>query len=156
MNEFITTFGIGLNSWSFWMLAALCFFIVEIFTPGFFIATFGVGALCAAFSTIFSPTYHIPLIVFSISTTITFIFIRPIATKYFFKKTPPTPTNASALIGKKGKVIERIDVLNTKGRVKIGGEDWKAISLDESIIEVDNVVEITDVDGAKVIVKKPE
>lgn len=143
------------NTWQFWTVTAVVLFIIEIFTPGFFIATFGVGALCTVPAALITDNLNIQLIVFAVTTTLTYIYIRPLAKKYFFKKQADAATNVDALIGKKAKVIETIDPLNSKGRVKlIGGEDWKALSSDESIIEKDSVVEIAAVDGAKVIVKK--
>mgnify|MGYP000396418827 CR=1 FL=1 len=143
------------NTWQFWVVTAVVLFIVEIFTPGFFIATFGIGALCTVVAALITDNLNIQLLVFAVSTTLTYVYIRPLAKKYFFKKQPETATNVDALVGKKAKVIETIDPINSKGRIKlIGGEDWKALSNDESIIEKDAIVEITAVDGAKVIVKK--
>lgn len=146
-----------INTWQFWTITAVVLFTVEIFTPGFFIATFAIGALCTVPAAIITANLNVQLLVFAITTTLTYIYIRPLAQKYFFKKHPKVATNADALIGKKAKVIETIDPLNTKGRVKvIGGEDWKAISLDEQVIEKDAVVEIVSVDGAKVTVKRTQ
>lgn len=148
-------FGIAINSWSFWMVTAVVLFIIEIFTPGFFIATFGIGALCTVVAALVTDNMNIQLFAFAISTTLTYVFVRPFAKKYFFKKSPDLPTNADALVGKKAKVIETVDNANSKGRVKLfGGEDWKAVSADEQVIERDIVVEIISVDGAKVTVKK--
>ncbi len=147
--------GMLINTWQFWTVAGVVLFIIEIFTPGFFVATFAIGALCTVPAALITDNLNIQLLVFAVTTTLTYIYIRPLAKKYFFKKQPEAATNTDALIGRKAKVIEMIDPLNAKGRVKIvGGEDWKAISADESIIEQDAVVEIVAVDGAKVTVKK--
>ncbi len=146
---------IVVNTWQFWTVAAVVLFIIEIFTSGFFIATFAIGALCTVPAALITDTLNIQLLVFAAATTLTYIYIRPLAKKYFFKKQAEVATNVDALIGKKAKVIETIDPLNSKGRVKlIGGEDWKALSADESVIEKDAVVEIVAVDGAKVTVRK--
>ncbi len=146
---------IVVNTWQFWTVAAVVLFIIEIFTPGFFIATFAIGALCTVPAALLTDNLNIQLLVFVIATTLTYIYIRPLAKKYFFKKQTEVATNVDALIGKKAKVIETIDPINSKGRIKlIGGEDWKALSADESVIEKDSVVEIVAVDGAKVTVRK--
>jgi len=143
------------NTWQFWLVTSVVLFIIEIFTPGFFLATFAIGALCAALTALVTDSFNVQMLVFAVTTTLTFVFVRPFAKKYFFKKSPDLPTNAEALTGKKAKVIEAVDNANSKGRVKLfGGEDWKAVSADESIIEKDTVVEIVSVDGAKATVKK--
>lgn len=143
------------NTWQFWLVTSVALFVIEIFTPGFFLATFAIGALCAALTALFTDSFNVQMLVFAVTTTLTFVFVRPFAKKYFFKKSPDLPTNAEALTGKKAKVIETIDNANSKGRVKLfGGEDWKAVSADESIIEKDTVVEIVSIDGAKATVKK--
>ncbi|HOW52398.1 MAG TPA: NfeD family protein [bacterium] len=143
------------NTWQFWLVTSVVLFIIEIFTPGFFLATFAIGALCAALTAFLTDNFNVQMFVFAVTTTLTFVFVRPFAKKYFFKKSPDLPTNADALAGKKAKVIETVDNANSKGRVKLfGGEDWKAVSADESIIEKDTVVEIVSVDGAKATVKK--
>ena len=143
------------NTWQFWMVAAAALLIVEIATPGFVLATFAVGAFCAGVAAFATDSFNAQLIVFAAATVLTFVFIRPVAKRYFFHKTPELPTNAEALVGKKAKVLEMVDNANSKGRVKLfGGEDWKALSADDQIIERDIVVEIVSVDGAKVTVKK--
>ena len=143
------------NTWQFWLVTSVVLFIIEIFTPGFFLATFAIGALCAALTAFLTDNFNVQMFVFAVTTTLTFVFVRPFAKKYFFKKSPDLPTNADALAGKKAKVNETVDNANSKGRVKLfGGEDWKAVSADESIIEKDTVVEIVSVDGAKATVKK--
>mgnify|MGYP001766247345 CR=1 FL=1 len=143
------------NTWQFWLVASVVLFIIEIFTPGFFLATFAIGALCAALTALFTDNFNIQMLLFAVTTTLTYVFVRPFAKKYFFKKSPDLPTNADALTGKKAKVIETIDNASSKGRIKpFGGEDWKAVSADESIIEIDTVVEIVSIDGAKATVKR--
>ncbi|MCB1090961.1 MAG: NfeD family protein, partial [Verrucomicrobiae bacterium] len=42
---------------------------------------------------------------------------------------------------------------NAPGRVKIGGEEWRAISADGSMINPGAVVEIVSLDGATVTVR---
>ena len=57
------------------------------------------------------------------------------------------------MIGKTGRVTEVIDEEINSGRVFVGGDDWKAIALDGSIIEKNSKVEVVRVEGAKVYVK---
>lgn len=64
-------------------------------------------------------------------------------------------TNVYALKGKTGVVTQKI-YPQSRGRVKIGGEEWSAICEDESEIEVDSRVVVLGIDGNKLIVKEEE
>ena len=50
-------------------------------------------------------------------------------------------------------VSERIDPSKNKGRVIVWGEDWRALSIDETTIEVGQKITVVRVDGAKLLVK---
>jgi len=73
--------------------------------------------------------------------------------KHFIRHGKQVQTNVEALIGKKGIVIEDIIPHQKVGRIKIEGEDWMAISVDQEITE-GTLVKILGVDGAKLIVSK--
>jgi membrane protein implicated in regulation of membrane protease activity len=62
-------------------------------------------------------------------------------------------TNVAALVGKKAIVIKEITPFSF-GRVKVGGEDWAAISENNVIIEEGKVVVVTGWEGVKLIVKE--
>ena len=47
--------------------------------------------------------------------------------KYFHKKEHDRPSNADALMGRTGTVSQTI-VAGDHGRVKIDGDDWKAVA----------------------------
>ena len=69
--------------------------------------------------------------------------MRPLLIKKMH--TENTVTNADAIIGKRGRVTETIEA-DGYGRVSVGGDDWKAQSLDGTEIQK----------GAHVIVKNRE
>ena len=62
-------------------------------------------------------------------------------------------TNADAIIGRKGVVSERVDSEHHTGRVAIDGDDWKAVSVDGSVIEKGQSVEIIKLDSIIVTVR---
>jgi len=142
-----------LSPWVIWASLSLIFFILEIFIPGFWIATFGVGALATSIVSAFSDSLNVQLAVFALSSATTFIFLRPVIVKFLYKSADNIETNIGALIGRRVIVIETIDNVRSIGRVKIGGEFWRARNIDDTVIEQDETVEILKVDGAKVIVK---
>ena len=45
-----------------------------------------------------------------------------------------------AMIGRIGQVTEKIDNNQARGRVKVGDEEWKARSTDNSIFEIGEIV----------------
>jgi membrane protein implicated in regulation of membrane protease activity len=55
-------------------------------------------------------------------------------------------------VGKKAVVIEEINNSIGKGRVKLSGVDWKAVSDDDSVIAKDSIVTVQEVNGSKLIV----
>jgi membrane protein implicated in regulation of membrane protease activity len=145
----------GIDVWILWATLAIIFFILEIFIPSFWIAIMGIGALAATIPAAFDLNANWQLGVFSIVSIICGIFIRPFIIKYLYKSKDAPPSNASALIGKKVRVIERINGIVEPGKVKIGSEVWKALPKDDkTVVEVDDFVEIIEVNGAKVIINK--
>jgi len=147
----------GIELWVVWVTLAIVFFTMEIFVPSFWIAIMGIGAATAAIPAALELSVNCQLGVFAVVSIICGIFLRPFIIKYLYKSKKAMPSNASALIGKKVKVIERINGILDPGKVKIGSEIWKALPKDEAmILEVDEIVEIIEVNGAKVIVNKPK
>jgi membrane protein implicated in regulation of membrane protease activity len=130
-------------------------FILEIFVPSFWVAIMGIGALAAAIPAAIDMNVNWQLGIFAVVSIICGIFLRPVIIKYVYKSKDAPPSNVSALIGKKVKVTEKINGLAEPGRVKIGSEVWKALPVEESMTaEVEEIVEIVEVNGAKVVVKK--
>jgi len=146
-----------MEMWLGWLISIIAFLIFEIFTPGFLVSIFSIGSILAMIISFFVKNIYIQLLVFAIANILAFIFLRPLFLKIVYKNDKNNKTNVDLLIGKKCKVIEKIDNIEGTGRVKIGGDNWKAISADDSIIfNEDEIAEIIKVEGAKVIVKKVE
>ena len=61
--------------------------------------------------------------------------------------------NGDALIGQIVEVVEDIDNTNNKGRVKIGGESWKAVSSNGDKIIKGTKVEIINRESITLFVK---
>ena len=147
----------GIELWVVWITLAIVLFTLEIFIPSFWIAIMGIGAATAAIPAALEFSVNCQLGVFAVVSIICGIFLRPFIIKYLYKSKDAPLSNVSALIGKKVRVTERINGILEPGKVKIGSEIWKALPKDESmILEVDEMVEIIEVNGAKVIVNKPK
>lgn len=142
-----------LEIWHIWIIAAVLLFIVEIFTPAFLAACLAIGCIFAGVFSSMDFGLKIQLLAFSIGTLVSFFGIRPFILKYGHKKSGDLKTNVDALVGKIGKVTETIDNFENQGRVKVEGDDWKAETENNEIINVGEKVEIIKVNSTILTVK---
>ena len=140
--------------WQVWVIIAVILFITEIFTPGFVLACFGIGCLVTGLFSFLGIGLKWQIVIFSITTIVIFFGLIPLVLRYLFPKKYDVKTNIDALIGKSGLVTEKIISHLQTGRVRIGGEDWKAVSLTGSDIEVGQKVTVEQVEGVKVLVRR--
>lgn len=136
--------------WSFWLIAAGIFFVIEMATVGFLIFWLGIGALLAMITSFITNSIIIQTIVFVVSSCILIPLTKPLADKFIGKKT--VPTNSYSLINKHGIVLQDIDPIQGVGQVKVNGEIWSAKTEDESIIKKDTEIQVLKIDGVKLIV----
>lgn len=137
----------------FWLIISVIFFILEMGSPGlFFFISFGLGAIASAGVSLYVMSFVYQMAVFLCTSIGAFIFLRWWTKKYILKK-HTILTNASALIGKQAQVIKPISCFQL-GQVRVAGQVWSAKALDQSQITVGVIVEITDVKGAHVVVRK--
>ena len=61
---------------------------------------------------------------------------------------------AERLLGKKGVVIVTVDNAETKGLVKVEGDEWRAESDDGSIIEKGEWIVVKRIEGTRLIIRK--
>ncbi|MDD4279338.1 NfeD family protein [Candidatus Sumerlaeota bacterium] len=130
-----------------WMCTALILLIIEIFTPGFVIACFSVGCLFAAATQLFSASTTIQVLAFSVGTILALFLLRPILLKRVQSKKQIHFTNISALAGKIGVVTQTFDDRLFEGRVRVGGDDWKARSTDKQTLAEGTTVRVISVNG---------
>ncbi|TFH02308.1 MAG: NfeD family protein [Calditrichales bacterium] len=143
-----------MSFWYYWLAAGIILIIIEIFTPGFVLASFGIGCLLAAIAAGLGLSVYFQIIAFCVGTIVVFFGIRPLYKKHLLPEADREPTNIEALRGQKARVIETIDPDKDSGRVKIGGEDWRAVCPDHLILPVGELVEVVRIEGVKAIVKK--
>ena len=145
-----------LPMWAIWLIASGIFFLGEIFTISFLLFWPGVGAFLAFLTSLIVPeNLLVQIIVFVVSTVLMIIFTKPLINK-LFKNKDNTSMNNSAVLGKKGIVIKKIDKDNPVGQVKVNGELWSAIKSDkDKAINVVESVIIEKIDGVKLLVRKP-
>jgi len=132
-----------------WLAAALLLALFEIGHPGlFFFLSFSLGALLAAGASLLSSSLSMQLTVCFAGTALAFFGLR-----HFIARSSGHGhrTNAEALIGKRGLVVERITVASP-GRVRVGGETWLARSSRGQEIVEQTEITVVVVRGAHLVV----
>ena len=138
-----------------WLAAMIALLIVEAIAPGLVSIWFALGALAAMVSSLFNAPVWLQAVWFAAVSVASLIITRPLVRKYVNSKVQPT--NADALIGKDGIVVETINNIAGTGSVKIAGQMWTARSADENFsIEQGKIVTAKEIQGVKLIVKVKE
>jgi len=143
----------GIEIWHIWIIVAIIFFILEIFSPTFLAASIAIGYISAGIFAHFDFGIKIQLIAFSLGTILSFLAVRPFMLRYAHKKNQHIKTNVEALIGKVGKVTIAIDNSKNQGRAMVEGDDWRAETEDDSIINVGEKIEVLKINSTILIVK---
>lgn len=142
-----------LEVWHMWVIVGIVLWIIEIFTAGFVVGVFGTACLIVVPFAGAAVSFKMQLLIFGTATTVISLCIRPLILKHFYGRGAKIKTNVDALVGKSGLVTEVIDQPSGTGRVKIGGEIWRAVTSDESHLEIGQKVTVREVEGCKVVVE---
>lgn len=139
------------DSWHYWIIAAFLFFLLEVFIPGFILGSIGVGCLLGTAGALLGLPLWFNIILFVVGFYIGITMLKPLLKR--MENSSNVKTNADGLIGKTGKVIETIASDSGTGWVHVDGDDWKAIALEEEIIEKGTLVEIIALESIVVTVR---
>lgn len=143
-----------LLAWHIWFILGIIFIIIEIFDPAFFFLSLGVGAIVTGLLALlpFVQRYlWLQIFCFAIISFIGFLSMRRLGKRVLASSGPET--NVFALKGKHAHVTQPIPA-HGKGYVKVGGEEWVAVTADHSALALGVKVEILDIDGNKLVVKE--
>lgn len=138
--------------WWIWMVIAAIFAIGEIFTAGFFLLWFSIGAAIAGILAMLGAAEGWQWGAFFVISGVLFTISRKFAERVT-KKQPPG-IGADRFIGKKGVVLEEINNIKNTGRVRIDREEWLANSDTDEFISTGEKVEVTRVVGTHLVVKR--
>ena len=135
-----------------WLVLLVAFLVIEGMTAQLTTIWFAVGALAAAIAAWRDASTVAQLVLFIVISVVLLLFTRPLAMKYAKKD---IETNVNSMPGRTAVVTEEINNLAQTGKVKINDVDWLARSTtDKTTIPEGAVVEITEVQGVKLIVRE--
>ncbi len=113
--------------WQTWAAIAVVCLILELMAGDFFIICFAFGAVAAAIAAALGGGIYVQLMLFALFTLVSLFWVRPFAQRYLHKGEDARVSNADALMGREGHVVEAI-LAHGFGRVQIDGDVWKAVS----------------------------
>ena len=131
-----------------WVLLAVVFIIMELITASFFLVWLGVGSVVAAILNYLGFDIYIQFTAFVVVSAILILMTRKFANRITPKSTKKT--TADRLIGKKAKIIRKIDDGNFV--VRVAGEEWSAHTNDQ--VDVDDMVKIVGINSIILIIEK--
>ena len=144
--------------WIFWTVLGAILIIAEIFTTGFVLLWFGIGALAAALANLAGVTsIPIQFLIFAIVSIGLTAASRTIFVNYFSREKSggDLKTGADALPGKVGTVVTSSQGALHEGAVKVFGSTWTAYPADgEEPLEAGDRVAIDRVQGASIYVRR--
>ena len=140
-----------------WLVLIFVFLIVEACTVGLMSVWFALGSFCAFVVSVFCKDLWVQITVFILVSIITLI-VYIIWMKKFKKdvESSGARTQGGDLIGRECIVVEALDKLQGKGRIKIDGVDWKAEYTDDTVIPVGITVRIVSSKGVTLYVERKE
>lgn len=129
--------------WQLWAVVAVVCLILEMMAGDFFIICFSIGSLFAALVAAMGGGIYLQLTAFAIFTLVCLFWLRPFAKRYLHKGEDARISNADALLGRKGRVVDTVKA-GGYGRVQIDGDVWKAVTTGERDIPEGTTVTVTD------------
>lgn len=134
----------------FWAILAAVLTVAEIFTAGFFLLPFGIGAAVAALLAYVEFGLGWQWAAFLGVSALALWGMRHFAER--FTHEPPEKVGVDRLIGKTGVVIEQLEVDAAIGRVRIEREEWRADAPGYEPLPVGTRVIVERVEGTHLVV----
>ncbi len=142
-------------AWILWAILGVFFIIAEVFTLGFVLFWFGIGAVAAALAAFFGVGVFGQFLVFAVVSTILTVMSRTIFDNYYpHQDGEELKTSVEMLPGKVGTVKTSSKGALNQATVRAIGSNWKAFPVDDSVqLSKGEKVEIVRVEGATVYVR---
>ena len=129
MIDYLTT-----NFWLLWTLVCVVALILEVSSGTFYLMCFAIGAVGAVVVSLMGTPLWLQVLVFSVISAVSVFCVRPLLVKCLHPVQKERLSNASALVGRQGVVIEHISA-ERPGYVRVDGDEWRAVTADGTMIE---------------------
>jgi hypothetical protein len=147
MIDYLTT-----NFWLLWTLVCVVALILEVSSGTFYLMCFAIGAVGAVVVSLMGTPLWLQVLVFSAISAVSVFCVRPLLVKCLHPVQKERLSNASALVGRQGVVIEPISA-ERPGYVRVDGDEWRAVTADGTMIERGVNVRITAINSIVVTVE---
>ena len=144
--------------WILWFILGAVLIVAEIFTTGFVLLWFGIGALLAGLAGLIGiDSLLAQFLIFAFVSIGLTTASRTIFLKYFSRETTgdSLKSGVDALPGKIGTVVSSSRGAMQEGAVKVFGSTWTAYPAQgESALEAGERVRVESVEGASIYVRR--
>jgi len=144
-------------AWIIWVIVGIALIVAEIFTMGFVLFWFGIGALAAAFAGFLGLGVGWQFLVFAVISIALTAMSRTIFLKYLplGDDESNVKTGMDALPGKVGTVTSASKGALMEAAVKVYGSTWTAYPIDgESELVEGEKVEVVQIKGSSIYVRR--
>jgi membrane protein implicated in regulation of membrane protease activity len=144
-------------AWILWIVLGVALIIAEIFTFGFVLFCFGIGAFAAALVGGFGFGFGLQFLIFAAVSIVLTVTSRTIFSKYFTQNDEDAPKmGMDALPGQIGTVTLASRGALQEGAVKVYGSTWTAFPIGEIPLIEGEKVEVVRVQGSSIYVQRIE
>lgn len=143
-------------AWILWIILGVVLIIAEIFTFGFVLFCFGLGAFAAALVGGLGFGFGLQFLAFAVVSIVLTVMSRTIFARYFSHDEKDTvKMGMDALPGQIGTVTTASKGALQEGAVKVYGSTWTAFPVDDetSLIEGEKV-EVVRIQGSSIFVQR--
>ncbi len=137
-----------------WIAAAVVLFIVEAATVSMVSIWFALSALVAAVLAAIDLPLWFQALVFVACAALLLVVTKPLVRR--FQSGKVEHTNADRVVGQIAVVTQEIDNIQDKGQAKVAGQVWTARSVDGSVLAEGTLVEVVEIAGVKLMVRRQE
>jgi membrane protein implicated in regulation of membrane protease activity len=143
--------------WILWALLGVILIVAEIFTSGFVLLWFGLGAIVAALAALAGAGYPFQFLIFFVVSIALTAASRTIFTNYLMRDGDEGgyKSGAESLPGQVGTVVAASQGALLEGAVKVYGSTWTAYPAEgEEPLEAGSRVVVESVRGASIYVRR--
>jgi len=138
-----------------WLVLGVAFIIAEIFTLGFVLFWFGIGAIAASIAGFLGAGLGLQFLIFAVVSIALTVMSRTIFQRYLpTNEGEAIRTGVDALPGKVGTVTGASKGALNEAAVKVYGSTWTAYPIDDVALTEGEKVEVVEVRGSSIYVRR--